>query len=71
MISVTRLNGKQFVLNENLVETMEETPDTVITLTNGNKYIVTEPTAVLIQRIAEFNRRCHPLEKEQEERFVG
>lgn len=68
MITVTRLNGKTFVLNSELIETMEETPDTVITLTGGNKYVVTEPTDVLIQRVAEFKQRCHPLDKAAEER---
>lgn len=61
MIYVTRLNGKQFVLNANLIETMEETPDTVITLTGGNKYVVAEKTEVLIARVQEFFRLCHPL----------
>lgn len=60
MINVTRLNGKSFILNSDLIETLEETPDTVITLTGGNKYVVSEPAAVLIERIAEFRKRCHP-----------
>ena len=42
MIDVTRLNGKNFVLNAELIEVMEETPDTVITLTTGHKYVVKE-----------------------------
>lgn len=42
MITLTRLNGKEFVLNDDLIQTIEETPDTVITLTNGAKYIVNE-----------------------------
>ena len=42
MIKVTRLNGKEYILNAELIETVEETPDTVITLTNGKKIIVKE-----------------------------
>lgn len=42
MIDVTRMNGKQFTLNSDLIETIEETPDTVITLTTGKKIIVKE-----------------------------
>ena len=42
MIDVTRFNGKSFVLNAELIEVMEETPDTVITLTTGHKYVVKE-----------------------------
>ncbi|MFZ3101251.1 MAG: flagellar FlbD family protein [Desulfitobacteriaceae bacterium] len=61
MIKVSRLNGKEFVLNVDLIETMEETPDTVITLTGGNKYVVSEPTEILIKRIIEFRRLSHSL----------
>ena len=60
MIYVTRLNGKQFVINSDLIETMEETPDTVVMLTGGNKYILVEPLDILIERIIDFRRRCHP-----------
>ena len=42
MIEVTRMNGKQFTLNSDLIETIEETPDTVLTLTTGKKIIVKE-----------------------------
>lgn len=42
MIDVTRMNGKQFTLNSDLIETIEETPDTVLTLTTGKKVIVKE-----------------------------
>lgn len=66
MIYVTRLNGKSFALNPDLIEMMEETPDTVITLTNGNKFVVLEPVEVLIERVAEFNRRCHQISKVEE-----
>jgi len=42
MIELTRLNGSPFLVNVNLIETVEETPDTVITLTSGKKIIVKE-----------------------------
>ena len=42
MIVVTKVNGKKFTLNSRLIETIEETPDTVITLTTGKKIIVKE-----------------------------
>lgn len=60
MIKVTRINGKQFVINSDLIEVMEATPDTVLTLTNGNKYVVTETVDTLIERIALFKQRCRP-----------
>jgi flagellar protein FlbD len=55
---VTRLNGKQFVINSDLIETMEATPDTVVLLTTGNKYVLLESLDTLIDRIAVFRRRC-------------
>ncbi len=42
MIEVTRLNDKKIFLNAELIECMESTPDTVITLTTGKKFIVKE-----------------------------
>lgn len=60
MIEVTRLNGKKFVINIDLIETLEETPDTVITLKGGNKYVVSEPAEVLVRRIIDFRRKSHP-----------
>ncbi|HEY8910334.1 MAG TPA: flagellar FlbD family protein [Desulfosporosinus sp.] len=66
MIYVTRLNDKTFAINPDLIEMMEETPDTVITLTGGNKFVVSEPIEVLIERIVEFRRRCGPICKMEE-----
>jgi len=42
VIEVTRLNGQEIVLNAELIETIEESPDTIITLVNGKKIIVKE-----------------------------
>ncbi|AFV02559.1 Flagellar protein FlbD [Dehalobacter sp. UNSWDHB] len=60
MIYLTRLNNKEFTINPDLIETAEATPDTVITLTTEKKYVVKESIDELIERIAEFRRRCHP-----------
>ena len=42
MIEVTRLNGTKMLVNTSLIETVDETPDTMITLTSGKKLIVKE-----------------------------
>ena len=42
MIELTKLNENKFILNADLIETIEETPDTVITLVSGKKIIVKE-----------------------------
>ncbi|OPJ57093.1 flagellar FlbD family protein [Alkalithermobacter paradoxus] len=56
MIKVTRLNGDEFVINCDLIETIERTPDTVITLTTGHKYIVKESIDTIIDKIKNFKR---------------
>ncbi|MHC1698310.1 MAG: flagellar FlbD family protein [Geobacteraceae bacterium] len=54
MIKLTRLDGSQIFVNEDQIEVVEETPDTHITLSNGNRYVVLESAAVLIERIVSF-----------------
>ena len=57
MIRVTRLNGREFVVNSDLIKFVEETPDTVITLINGEKVIVTEKLEELVERVVDHGRR--------------
>ncbi len=42
MIEVTKINGIKILVNTSLIETVEETPDTVVTLTDGKKMIIKE-----------------------------
>ena len=52
MIKVTRLKAKdEFVLNAELIEMIEETPDTVVTLTNGKKLLVEESMEEIVRNI--------------------
>jgi flagellar protein FlbD len=51
MITVTRLNGAAFALNPDLIERIEETPDTVITLVDGAKYVVREHLDEIVARV--------------------
>ena len=57
MILVTRLNGKRFALNPDLIERIEETPDTVVILIDGTKYLVTEPIEELVDRVVAFRAK--------------
>ena len=59
MIKVTRFNGKQYIVNADLIEFIEETPDTVLSLTTGRKVLVTEDAEELVKRVIEFRRRIH------------
>ncbi|WZL74848.1 flagellar FlbD family protein [Clostridiaceae bacterium 35-E11] len=56
MIVVTRLNGKEYVLNSDLIEFIESTPDTTITLTTGKKIIVLEPIDEIIDKIIQYKQ---------------
>ena len=56
MIKLTKLKGEKFALNDDQIETMEETPDTVITLLNGHRYLVKENMREVISRIEAFRR---------------
>ncbi len=53
MIMLTRLNGPAFALNPDLIERAEATPDTVITLVDGAKYVVAESLVEVVDRIRE------------------
>ncbi len=57
MIKVTRLNGKEFVLNADLVQFVEDTPDTVITLVNHEKIVVKESREEVVKRVIEYQRK--------------
>ncbi|MBS4536046.1 flagellar FlbD family protein [Clostridium sp. D2Q-14] len=54
MIEVNRLNGEKIYLNSDLIELIEETPNTIIRMTNGNKYIVKEKGEEVIQKMINF-----------------
>ncbi|QZY56756.1 flagellar FlbD family protein [Crassaminicella profunda] len=57
MITVTKLNGKEYVVNSDLIEFIESTPDTVITLTTGKKIIVLEPIDQIIDKIIKYKKK--------------
>lgn len=59
MIKLTRMNKSEFILNVDLIEIIEETPDTVITLTNEHKMIVIESADEIIQKIIEYKRKIY------------
>ncbi|MBN2445929.1 MAG: flagellar FlbD family protein [Phycisphaerae bacterium] len=56
MIRLTRLNGRVFVLNAEHIKTIEETPDTTITLVNGEQFMVKEDLIVVVRRAIEYTR---------------
>ncbi|AIY85808.1 MULTISPECIES: flagellar FlbD family protein [unclassified Thermotoga] len=65
MIRLTRIDGRWFFLNADLIETVEALPDTTITLINGKKYIVKESAEEVVQRVIEYKRKIFNWWKEQ------
>ena len=61
MIEVTRLKGKKMMINAELIETVEETPDTVITLTNGKKFVVSESSEEVTSLVIGYKRKIFAL----------
>lgn len=57
MIEVTRLNGRPIVLNADLIESVEATPDTLVSLTTGRKIMVTESVDDVVRRSIEYRSR--------------
>ena len=57
MIAVTKLNGGEMVINAELIETVEATPDTIISLTTGKKYMVKETVEEIIKKVIAFRRQ--------------
>jgi len=62
MIDVTKLNDSVITINSDLIETVEETPDTVITLTTGKKIIVKESRQNVKNLVKLFKRECNSIE---------
>ncbi len=61
MIKLTKFNSEvnkkgEFILNAELIETIEQTPDTVITLANGKKLIVEEQMEEVVRRVMTYRR---------------
>ena len=56
MIQLTRLNHVPLILNADLIEHVEVTPDTVIALTTGQKFLVLESAEDVVQRVIQFRR---------------
>ena len=59
VIALTRLNGHPMMVNCDLIESLEETPDTVVTLTSGNRLVVRDRMLEVQQKIVDFKRRIY------------
>ena len=59
MIALRRLNNQPIMVNPDLIESLEATPDTVVTLTSGNKLIVRDSMDDVREKIIAFKRRIY------------
>ena len=66
MIYVTRINHVPLVLNSDLIEHVETTPDTVISLTTGHKIVVLESADEVVKRVIAFRREIYKPEAARE-----
>ncbi len=57
MVRLSRLGGSEFYVNADLIESIEMTPDTVITLTNGKKLVVRDSVEEVVARVIEYHRK--------------
>lgn len=59
MIDVTGMNNKEFILNADHIEKIEEVPETLITLTNGKKYIVLESVDEVKEEVIRYKNKIY------------
>lgn len=69
MIKVKRLNGKEFVVNSDLIQFVEETPDTVITLTTG-QIVVVESVDQIIDKVITYKSKVIEYKRRAEKKEV-
>lgn len=59
MIKLTGLNNKEFILNAEHIEKIEEVPESLITLSNSKKYLVLESVDEIIDKIVDYKRKIY------------
>jgi len=60
MIKLTRLNGAEIVVNADQIKYVESTPDTIVTLMNNEKVLVSDSVDDVIEKVVAFKRRSYP-----------
>lgn len=59
VIALTRLNGSAVTINAELIEIVETTPDTVITLATGNRFVVKEKVDEVVAKVVEYRKKVN------------
>ncbi len=71
MIKVTRLNHVPLILNSDLIEHIDMTPDTVVTLSSGQKYMVLESAEEIVDKVVHFRQLINTHLNTQQASFSG
>lgn len=66
MIKVTRINNSEIIINSDLIEFIESSPDTIISLVDGKKIIVKDTPDEVIQKVAKFRRLAFGFDNSRE-----
>ena len=59
MIALKRLNNEEFLINADLIETLEARPDTIMVLTSGKKLIVKNSIEDIVRKVLRYKQLCH------------
>ena len=71
MILLTRLNNRQVTVNADQIKTVEETPDTLITLMNGDQVLVREPMSEVVRKAIDYYRQLRAFDMPAGRAAVG
>jgi len=71
MILLTKINKAPIAVNSDLIQYIEETPDTVLTMTNNDKVVVVEGMLEIIDKVVHFRRHINRLIESEYERQRG
>lgn len=61
MIELTKMNGLTFTVNADVIESVDETPDTVLSLTTGKKIIVKESRQEIVEKVVSYKRAIYQM----------
>jgi flagellar protein FlbD len=65
MIVVTRLDGKEYLINPHQIESIEAHPDTTLVMLSGKRVVIREKPSVVVDRIVDYRRRIGAFKNEE------
>ncbi|MBW7997693.1 MAG: flagellar FlbD family protein [Candidatus Glassbacteria bacterium] len=71
MITLTKLNGQEMVINAELIESVEKTPDTIVGLVTGKRFMVRETVEDVVALVMEYRRQLPPFWRKVAQNLKG